>query len=96
MTAVDPGVRIRHPLDVFHSTFNPGGTNVTAGYLAAADGLGRTQYVDPATISGTAMVPTYIASGDTFTVPIYRQALFTMPIDVVGILVVDGYLVEVT
>jgi hypothetical protein len=41
------------------------------------------------------MVPYFIASGDTFTVPLYKQALKAMPITVDGTLVVDGYLIEV-
>lgn len=44
--------------------------------------------------SGT-MVPYYIAPGDTFIVPIYKQALFAMTIDVEGILEVNGYLIQV-
>jgi hypothetical protein len=41
------------------------------------------------------MVPYYIASTETFTVPIYKQALFSMNIDNEGILVLDGFLIEV-
>ncbi len=49
-------------------------------------------------VSGGAdgMVPYYIAAGDTFTVPLYKQALFEMDIDVVGTLTVDGFLIQVT
>lgn len=43
----------------------------------------------PATSS---MVPYYIAPGDTFTVPLYKQALFKDTIEVDGILVVLGRL----
>lgn len=50
MTAVDPGTRVRHPLDVFHSTFNPDGTNVAAGMIPMADGLGQVEYVDASSI----------------------------------------------
>lgn len=42
------------------------------------------------------MVPTFIAVGDTFTVPVYKQALFTLPIDNEGTMVISGDLVEVT
>lgn len=42
-----------------------------------------------------AMVPTFIASSETFTVPADRQALFAMPIDNEGVLDVEGFLVEV-
>jgi hypothetical protein len=41
------------------------------------------------------MVPYSIALGETFTVPINKQALFAMNIDNSGILVVDGFLIEV-
>jgi hypothetical protein len=42
------------------------------------------------TIGG--MVPTHILSGESFTVPVRRQALFTVPIDNEGVLLVDGVL----
>lgn len=45
--------------------------------------------------SGSGMVPYFIASDETFTVPLYKQALFTMTIDNEGILEVDGFLLEV-
>lgn len=41
-------------------------------------------------------VPLFIASGFTFTVPQYKQALFGTPIDVEGVLNIDGMLIEVT
>lgn len=40
--------------------------------------------------------PLVIAAGETYTVPENRQVLFTMPIDVEGMLNVEGFLVEVT
>jgi hypothetical protein len=40
-------------------------------------------------------VPTFIAADEVFIVPVNRQALFAMTIDVEGSLVVDGYLIEV-
>jgi hypothetical protein len=45
--------------------------------------------------SGGGMVPYYIASGDTFTVPLYSQALYAMEIDNAGTLDVVGHLIEV-
>lgn len=42
-----------------------------------------------------AMVPTFIASGDTFTVPVNRQALFAANIDNEGIIDAVGILIEV-
>lgn len=41
------------------------------------------------------MVPYSILAGDTYTVPVYKQALFTMIIDVAGTLDVAGYLIDV-
>lgn len=41
------------------------------------------------------MVPYFIASGETFTVPEFKQALFAMNIDNEGILDVEGFLIEV-
>jgi hypothetical protein len=41
------------------------------------------------------MVPYLIPTGQTFTVPINKQALKAMPITVDGTLVVDGFLLEV-
>lgn len=46
--------------------------------------------------SSDGAVPYAIAAGETFTVATNKQALFTLPIDVEGTLVVDGYLVEVS
>lgn len=40
-------------------------------------------------------VPYFIASDDTYTVNLYKQALFNMIIDVEGTLTVNGFLVEV-
>lgn len=52
MTAVDPEGRIRHQLDVFHSTLDAAGGFVAAGMVPVADGLGQVEYVDSATIGG--------------------------------------------
>lgn len=41
------------------------------------------------------MVPYYISSTETFTVPLYKQALFSMNIDNEGILDIEGFLIEV-
>jgi len=48
------------------------------------------------TLASTGMVPYRILSGETYTVPLNKQALFEMTIDNEGSLVVDGYLVMVT
>jgi hypothetical protein len=47
------------------------------------------------TIATDGMVPYFVASGDTFTVPEFKQALFSMLIDNEGTLAVDGFLLEV-
>jgi len=41
------------------------------------------------------MIPYFISSSEIFIVPEFKQALFTMNIDNEGILVVDGFLIEV-
>jgi hypothetical protein len=43
----------------------------------------------------SSMVPTFIPSGSTFKVPLYKQAMFAMTIDNEGILDVAGFLIEV-
>ncbi len=45
--------------------------------------------------SAGGLVPYYIAVDDTFTVPVYKQALFADPIEVDGALVVNGLLIGV-
>jgi hypothetical protein len=40
-------------------------------------------------------VPYFIASGDTYTVPLFIQALWAMTIDNQGSLVVLGFLIQV-
>lgn len=49
----------------------------------------------PAGSGGGGFVPTYIAEGETFTVPENTQALYVLPILVDGDLVIDGNLVEI-
>lgn len=41
------------------------------------------------------MVPYFIAAGEKFTVPLYKQALFSMNIDNEGELEIEGFLIEV-
>lgn len=45
--------------------------------------------------TSTSFVPYFIASGETFSVPINKQALFAMTIDNEGILDIDGFLIQV-
>lgn len=44
---------------------------------------------------GGGMVPFFIPAAETFVVPPNKQALFTIPIDVEGIMDIEGVLVEV-
>jgi hypothetical protein len=53
MTAVDPEGRIRHPLDVFHSTYAPDGSFIPSGYVPVADGAGLVDYLDSAGFGDT-------------------------------------------
>lgn len=63
-------------------------------YYYGTDALGvKGWYLLPVPEDKT--VPYRIPVGQTYTVSINKQALFTMPIDVQGSLVVDGFLVEV-
>lgn len=50
---------------------------------------------EPEPGAGSGMVPFYIPVGDSFTVPIYKQALFADPIEVDGGLIVNGVLIGV-
>lgn len=61
-----------------------GGGSGGGGSFGGANGL-----------SVDGMVPYAIPSGEEFVVPLYKQGLFNMTIDVVGTLTVDGYLIEV-
>lgn len=67
----------------------------TASGLTATDVQAAIDEV-VALASTSPMVPYFIASGDTFTIPLYKQALFNMAIVNDGTLVVDGYLILVT
>ncbi len=49
----------------------------------------------PGANGANGMVPYFIALGETFIVPLYKQALFAMNIDNEGILEIDGFLIEV-
>ncbi len=44
---------------------------------------------------GAGMVPYHILAGETFTVPVNKQALFAETIVVDGTLVVNGHLIQV-
>lgn len=59
------------------------------------DGLLSASQRPPSSGGGGGFVPTYIADGETFTVPANTQALYRLPITVDGELIVDGNLVEI-
>lgn len=66
----------------------------TAGYALTTDGLGVTAWT-PIGAASDSTVPYLIPTGETYTVNVNRQALFTTPITVIGDLVIDGLLIEV-
>ena len=49
----------------------------------------------PSSNSSDAFIPYYIGPGETFVIPVNKQAVFAMNIDNEGILMVDGFLIEV-
>lgn len=52
--------------------------------------------LDWVTPNNGGMVPYYVAPGGIYTVPLYRQALYSTEIDNEGTLDVEGYLLEVS
>ena len=66
----------------------------TSGYVLTTNGAGITSW----SAVGAAVdftVPFFISTGDTFRVNTNRQALYSVPIDIEGDLVVDGLLIQV-
>lgn len=57
--------------------------------------IGSGEWRTSAAGSADSTVPYYIPLGETYTVNTNRQALYHLPIDVDGDLVIDGFLVEV-
>lgn len=68
-----------------------GGAN---GQVIITDGTGNLSWGNGGG-SGDGIMPFYIPVGETYTIPQYRQGLFTLPITIDGTLEVDGILVEV-
>ncbi len=72
-----------------------GVTDIQLVGASVADGLNGVGIVITNT-SGSSMVPYYIAALDTFTVPLYKQALYNHAITLDGALVVNGILIFVS
>ena len=53
---------------------------------------GRVKVVE---LGDSPLVPYFIPSGGVFLVPENKQALFAMDVDIEGLLIIDGYLIEV-
>lgn len=64
-------------------------------YIAGPVGVLSSSSSSSTTNQAGGMVPFFIADGDTFMVPEFKQAPFAMNIDNEGILIVDGFLIEV-
>lgn len=62
----------------------------------ASGGGSITKIIQGGTGTGDGSVPYFVPAGDTFTVPIYRQALFERTIDCEGLMDIEGDLIMVT
>ena len=67
-----------------------------SGQTIITDGSGVLSFGNPVTTDPIAPMPTYIASGNTQTVPTNYQGLFGYPIEVDGTLEIDGVLIDVS
>lgn len=74
-------------------------TNIQQVLSSEDGGGGNGGEMGPPGVAGISgangMVPTFIAAGETFFVPEFKQALFEMTIDNEGILDIEGFLVQV-
>jgi hypothetical protein len=70
-------------------------TGGTANYVLTTDGTGNLSWAEGGGGTDSGLMPFYIQAGQTYTIPQYRQGLFTLPITIDGDLVVDGILVQV-
>ena len=66
-----------------------------SGQTIITDGSGVLSFGNPVTTDPIAPMPTYIASGNTQTVPTNYQGLFGYPIEVDGTLEINGVLIDV-
>jgi hypothetical protein len=67
-----------------------------SGQTIITDGSGVLSFGNPVTTDPIAPMPTYIASGNTQTVPTNYQGLFGYPIEIDGTLEIDGVLIDVS
>ncbi len=72
----------------------PSGASGASGAAGPSGASGPTGPTGPSGPAGLG-VPYFIASGDTFTVPLFIQSLWAMPIDNEGLIDVLGFLIEV-
>jgi len=81
---------------VINNTINNIQLSLESGSGDGGDSISIPGPPGPAGASGAnGMVPYFIATGETFTVPVFKQALFSMNIDNEGTLAIDGFLIEV-
>lgn len=69
-------------------------TGGTAGQAIVTDGNGNLSF-STATSNSAAPMPYYVPAGESFIVPLNFQGLFAQPIEIDGVLEVDGALIEV-
>jgi hypothetical protein len=70
-------------------------TGGTDGYVMTTDGTGNLSWAAGGGGGDSGQMPYYIPPGQTYTIQLYRQGLFTIPITIDGDLVVNGILVQV-
>lgn len=70
-------------------------TGGTTGQTIVTDGSGNLSFANVAADQSAAPMPTYIAVGNTVTIPNNYQGLFGYPITVDGALEVEGILIDV-
>jgi hypothetical protein len=88
----EKGVICSRPWYLWFQRLNAaGGTAGPTGPTGPAGSTGATGPTGPA----GGGVPYFIASGDTFTVPVFIQSLWAMTIDNEGIIVINGFLIQV-
>jgi len=67
----------------------------TSGQVLTTDGAGNLSWAAGGGGGDSGQMPYYIPPGETYTIQLYRQGLFRLPITIDGDLVVNGILVQV-